>query len=1067
MRGVYFPTLFTLIFAGFLTFSQVPPEIENSRIFGINKLPARTVFWPAPDLGEANATNYEHSVWVKSLNGKWQFYWSPDPQSRPVDFYKPDFPRNGWSTIMVPSTIERQGFGTPLYTNSKYPFKVNPPFVMDEPDPEYTTFRHRNPVGSYCRTFTVPDEWEGKRVILHLAGSSSGTFVWVNGNKVGYSQDSRLPAEFDLTAYLVSGKNFLAIETYKYCDGSYLEDQDYWRLSGLFRDVFIRAVPQTTLWDIYAQPFVNLENRMGRIFLHYSAANFTGRPAKNLFLKVSVVSPDGKLIIENKKFNLESFKQGFSGEIKLPGIDVGKVLLWFDDKPLQYTVQIELKHKNRVVEAYKLPVAFRKIEVQGNTLLLNGKKLKIRGVNRHEFSPDQGWTIRREEMIRDLELMKQANVNFVRNAHYPTDPRWYELCDEYGMMVMDEANVESHGLSYHKRVLPGDDPDWTAACVDRMKRMVIRSRQFPSVLMWSFGNEAGYGNAFWEMRKATHECDPERRLIQYADMNVAADMDSQTYPTISWLKQHLQGKAVRKGERGESTNEEQHGKYPSGRPFLMNEYAHAMGNSLGNFHDYWQLIYENDLLSGGFVWDWVDQALYKNRKNPAEGFVYGGDFGDYPNDNNFCINGLVGADRTPNPHYYELQKVYQPVAFKLVSSKPLIIEMENRHMSVNLNEFHFRFQLIADGRQFSEGQLKDADIAPLTKKQIILPDSIAFDPAKECFLNVSLSLKEDKLWATSGHLIAWEQFQLNRPSNDDHPVSAKGYAKPETVETDTFFQISNDQFSVKIEKSSGMISEYKTGDEVWIDGSVRFNFWRALTDNDKGWKVDQKLGVWEHEGERYKLISMAVNTTAGDATEVKSEYLFEATQSKLEMRNLIYPDGTIEVDYHLTIPEQAPDVPRIGLQFSLSPEFNHIDWYGRGPHENYPDRKTGAAIGIYHSSIINFITPYVRPQENANRCDIRWIQFRSKNHRSLCFEATDNGKFSASAWPYSQKSLEQATHDFKLVKEQLVTINIDCAHMGVGGDNSWGLPVNEPYLIKPGIYRYKFRILSKKTCCSE
>ncbi|MDP2843190.1 MAG: glycoside hydrolase family 2 TIM barrel-domain containing protein, partial [Acetobacterium sp.] len=586
------------------------------------------------------------------------------------------------------------------------------------------------------------------------AGSSSGTFVWVNGKKVGYSQDSRLPAEFDLTDFLVSGENFLAIETYKYCDGSYLEDQDYWRLSGIFRDVFIRAVPQATLWDVYAQPKVNLENQKGSIVLHYSAANFSGKIAKNYSLTVSVSSPAGKSIVNNKSFKLESFNSGFNHEVMLPEIDIGEVDLWFDDKPVQYSVWVELKQKDRIIEAFKLPVAFRKIEVSGNTLLLNGKKFKVRGVNRHEFSPNQGWTITREEMIRDLELMKQANINFVRNAHYPTDPRWYELCDQYGMMVMDEANVESHGLSYHKRVLPGDQSGWTAACIDRMKRMVIRSRQFPSVVMWSLGNEAGYGNAFIEMRKATHHSDPEKRLIQYADMNVAADMDSQTYPTIEWLKQHLQGKATRKGERVESTNEEQHGKYPSGKPFLLNEYAHAMGNSLGNFDDYWKLIYENDMLVGGFVWDWVDQALYKNPKNPAEGFVYGGDFGDYPNNNNFCINGLIGADRVPHPHYCELQKVYQPVSFKLVNTKPLVIEIENRQMATNLNEYNFRYQLIADGHQVASGQLNAADIVPSAKKQISISEVKDLDPTKEYFLTFSFHLKEDCSWARQGHVVA-------------------------------------------------------------------------------------------------------------------------------------------------------------------------------------------------------------------------------------------------------------------------------------------------------------------------
>jgi beta-galactosidase len=1045
------------IFNCFGTYAQIPPEIQDENVIGVNKLPARTAFWPAPDLQEAKKTDYDHAAWVKSLNGKWQFHWSPDPQSRPVTFFKPDFSRKDWATIEVPSTIERQGFGVPLYTNSVYPFKVNPPFVMDEPDPKYTTFKQRNPVGSYCRTFTVPEEWEGKRIILHLAGSSSGTFVWVNGEKVGYSQDSRLPAEFDLTDFLVSGENFLAIETYKYCDGSYLEDQDYWRFSGIFRDVFIRAVPQTTLWDVYAQPKVNLANRKGSIALHYSAANFSGRTAKNYSLAVSVTSPAGKSVVDKKSFNLGSFVQGFNNEVMLSEIDLGEVELWFDDRPLQYTVWVELKQNNRVIEAYKLPVAFRKMEVSGNTLLLNGKKFKVRGVNRHEFSPHQGWTITRDEMIRDLELMKQANVNFVRNAHYPNDARWYELCDQYGIMVMDEANVESHGLSYHKRVLPGDKPGWTAACVDRMKRMVIRSRQFPSVVMWSLGNEAGYGNAFSEMRKATLSSDPEKRLIQYADMNVAADMDSQTYPTIEWLKQHLQGKATRKGERGESTNEEQHGKYPSGKPFMLNEYAHAMGNSLGNFDDYWKLIYENDVLVGGFVWDWVDQALYKNTENPAEGFVYGGDFGDYPNNNNFCINGLVSADRVPHPHYYELQKVYQPVSFKLVNTKPLIIEFGNRQMATNLNEYNFRYQLIADGHEVAAGQLVATDIAPLTQKQIVIPEAKDLDSTKECFLTVSFHLKEDCIWAKQGHVVAWEQFKLTEGKSTNNEISALTFPASEKVETAEFLQVKGTNFSIKIDKSTGMISEYLFNGNPIIRNKVRFNFWRALTDNDLGWKVDQKMKVWENEGDQFQIKEFLTEVAGDNKIVQTSRYRFKNTQSDAEIRHTIYPDGKIRIDFELIIREGTPNIPRVGLQFEIAENRPDIDWYGRGPHENYQDRETSAAIGIYASKLKDFITSYVRPQENANRCDVRWISFKNSTNR-LLFTAVDGEYFSASAWPYTQTVLSRAAHDFELVPSGFTTVNIDCSQMGVGGDNSWGLPVLPQYQLKPGKYKYSFEI---------
>ncbi|MCU0404912.1 MAG: hypothetical protein MUE99_10240, partial [Chitinophagaceae bacterium] len=567
--------------------SQVPTEIEDVRVFGINKLPARTAIWPSASLAKARISNYDTNEWVTSLNGDWSFHWAPDPQSRPIDFFKVGFNVSKWKKVLVPSTMEMQGYGTPIYTNSVYPFAVKPPKVMEEPDKSFTTYKERNPVGSFRREFVIPANWDNKQIILHFAGVSSAMYVWVNGQKVGYSEDSRLPAEFDITGFIsIKDINTLAVEVYKYSDGSYLEDQDYWRLSGIYRDVFLRAVPKAALWDIYAQPQVDLATKAGKINLFYTTVNFTTKQADNLVLQVAVLSPSGQKVGNPFQKKLSPFASGFGVEIKAGTIELNMVDLWFSENPQQYKVLVELTQNGKVIEAYQLPLAFRKMEVKGNVLLFNGIPLKIRGVNRHEFSPKQGWYITKEEMEMDIKLMKQANINFVRNAHYPTDPRWYELCDKYGMLVMDEANVESHGLSYHKRILPGDDPDWTIVCVDRMKRMVIRDRQYPSVVMWSLGNEAGYGDAFLAMNKIARECDPEQRVIQYADMNLAADVDSQTYPSLFWLLDHVENKATRKGERGESSNEAQHGKYPTGKPFVMNEYAHAMGNSLGNFQDY-------------------------------------------------------------------------------------------------------------------------------------------------------------------------------------------------------------------------------------------------------------------------------------------------------------------------------------------------------------------------------------------------------------------------------------------------------------------------------------------------
>lgn len=1040
-------------------FAQTPPEIQDANIIGINKLPPRTAIWPAPSAQEAQNTNYEHSVWVKSLNGKWDFFWSPDPQSRPVNFYKPEFNRNDWKKIEVPSIIERQGYGTPLYVNSTYPFKVNPPFIMDEPNHKYTTFKQRNPVGSFCRTFLLPEEWgNDKEIILHLAGAGPAAFIWINGEKVGYTQDPRLPAEFSINKYLKKGENLLAIEVYKYCDGSYLEDQDFWRLSGIFRDVFIRAVPKISLWDIYAQPELDLSSHKGKINLHYTPANFTEKRDSDYKTNISVFSPLGKKLV-NKNFKIKDFAPGFGKESKLPAIELDTVQLWYDESPIQYKVLVELSKKGKTIEAYKLPVAFRKIEVDGNKILLNGKKFKIRGVNRHEFSPDQGWVISKEEMIKDLELMKRGNINFIRNAHYPNDPRWYELCDQYGIMIMDEPNIESHGLSYLRKVLPADLPEWSKACIDRMQRMVIRDRQYPCVTMWSLVNEAGYGNAFVEMRKITHRYDPELRLIQYADMNRVADIDSQTYPTADWLRQHLKGKAVRKGERGESTSIEQHGKYPSGKPFLLSEYAHAQGNSLGDLIDYWELIYKHDMLIGGFIWDWVDQALWKDPSNPSAGYLYGGDFGDFPNDKNGCIDGLISADRIPHPHYYEMQKVYQPVAFRLIDNQPLTIDVTNRLLTTDLNKYDFKYQIQENGKITSEGILPEISVSPCSSRKITLPDHIRYDLKKENFLKISMQLREPEIWAKEGFTVAWEQFKLNDIKPSITLAMPKASNPAILYESDTLYTIKGDFFEVKFNRKNGMLSSYSINNKELIKVPVRFNFRRALTDNDRGWKVGEKMKIWQDAGLCYTVQQFQIISSDKDKTVIKGEYTFTDSKATATIEHSIFANGTIKIDYNISIPQDLPNIPRIGLQFEIEKELQNIDWYGRGPHENYIDRESGAAIGIYRTTLNQWTTPYVRPQENSNRGGIRWLRFSQGTHQ-LQFSAVGE-PFCASAWPYTISTLEQTTHDFELKMHNNIIVDIDCNQMGVGGDCSWGLPVLQKYQIKPGKYQYKFIISAK------
>jgi beta-galactosidase len=559
-----------------------------------------------------------------------------------------------------------------------------------------------------------------------------------------------------------------------------------------------------------------------------------------------------------------------------------------------------------------------------------------------------------------------------------------------------------------------------------------------------------------EMRKVTLKNDPEQRLIQYADMNLAGDVDSQTYPTIEWLMQHLAGKAVRKGEQGQVTFEGQHGKYPSGKPFVMNEYCHAMGNSLGNISDYWEVIYKYDLFAGGFIWDWIDQALNKDASDIKSGFVYGGDFGDFPNNNNFCVNGIIGADLNPHPHYYEMKKVYQPVYFRLINQQPLTIEIINHNYAVNTNEYQFSYKIIQNGIVTGEKILPAVDLSPQETNTLVL-DDLNFDRSAETYITLSFSLKNDCIWAEKNFVVAWEQFKLSgeKPGQTRNYVDSGGDMK--LIDNNDNFSIEGVNFKAVIDKSSGLLSSLIYNNRSVISGTTRFNFWRALTDNDIGWKVDRKLGVWKVEGENYTLKNIEESRMEDGAIKIVSTYVFKTTLTTAKVEHTIFADGRIEVDAGFNIPDGTVNVPRIGLQFEISESLNKLEWYGRGPHENYFDRKTSAAIGIYKSTVNDWTTPYVRPQENGNRCDVQWINF-SGYEGGIQFSAGSDNPLSVSAWPYSQDVLSKTTHDFELKKQNKIVVNIDHKQMGVGGDNSWGNPVMDKYQIKPGTYHYQFTI---------
>ena len=1028
-------------------------EWQDPRVFGVNKLPPRNSAWPCPDNASAWKSHYDHSPWVRSLNGDWKFHWSPDPDARPRNFFEPGFDTTAWKQIPVPSCLELQGYGVPIYLNYGYPFQVNPPRVMDEPPVEYTAHAQRNPVGSYLREFDVPAGWRGQRVLLHFAGVSSAMYLWVNGTRIGYSEDSRSPAEFDITDHVRPGANTLAVEVYRFCDGSYLEDQDMWRLSGIFRDVFLYTTPEQTLWDSYVHAAVDEDLKSARVSLHYTLRNVSAVKADNLRVRLSLRAPDGSLVGARPLLDeaVGEIEAGFSPCRTTTAAVVNQPLLWTSETPNVHDALVELVRDGKVIEARRFDVGFRRVEIRGPEILVNGRPIKIKGVNRHEFDPATGYTLTRERMEQDIRLIKQANLNFVRSSHYPNDPRWYELCNRNGLFVLDEANVESHGLSYHKNVLPGDRDEWRAACVDRMQRMVLRNRSAPCVVIWSLGNEAGYGNVFLSMREAALAADPERRPIQYADMNRAADMDSQTYPTVEWLLQHVAGKAVRKGERGESTNEAQHGRYPSGRPFVMNEYAHAMGNSLGNLKDYWDVIEKHPILAGGFIWEWVDQTPYKTAPDGRKFFAYGGDFGDKPNDGVFCCKGLVDAERAPRPHYWEAKKVLQFIKILPEDMAHGKVRIRNGYDFISLDRFDADWVLEADGRLVAEGKLDKLDLAPGEERVVTVSwNGTAMKPGMECYLTVRFRLAGNESWAGAGHVAAWEQLAV--------PVPPSAIAGNDTVAEVPFREMDGDWVAeangtgVRIDGRQGWLKSLKLSGQEVLTSPVKPSFWRVPIDNDIGWKTPKLMGAWKSAVDNAKLVSVAPGTSPGRLTA-----RLKLATGHCEMSYVLDTDGALRVEMALEPADKAPEMPRVGVHFSIPHQMNVVRWFGRGPHENYRDRKSGAAIGIHHSTVNEWITPYVRPQENANRSDVRWVEFSGDDGIGLRIEA-EALPFGVSAWPYSAADLAASSHDYQLPQRDFITVNLDGAQMGVGGDNSWGLPVLQKYRLKAG-QNHRFAIV--------
>ena len=1029
---------------------------ENQAVFGINKEKphAYTVQDVPTDYYVGNQLfNVEGNK--VSLNGSWKFNWSPDPASRPVDFYKADFDTSDWKEIKVPGNWQLQGYGTPLYTNITYPFKVDPPFVMGDSPTDYTNFKARNPVGSYVRTFEVPEDWTQGNTFINFDGVDSAFYLWVNGKKVGYSQDSRTPAEFKITDYVKPGENTVAVEVYRYSDGSYLEDQDFWRLSGIFRDVYINHTPKVHLRDYWIKTDLDKEYKDGTFSFDYELESVDKSVEKvkiygwvNDIYNIDDEIENGFETINRKVFETEVVLTGDITKGATASVKFENPYKWSAEMPNMYYLGFRLEIDGEAQEVMHMPFAFRDIELIDGTLRVNGKYIYVKGVNRHEHDPDTGHYVSKESMIEDIKLMKKLNINTVRTCHYPDTPLWYDLCDQYGMYLICEANIESHGMGYGDESL-AKDPSWGPAHMARTVAMVENFKNHPSIIIWSLGNEAGFGVNFEATSDWVRHRDPSR-LVHYeqAGWNEYTDIVCPMYARIHQIIDY-------------ATRAETY------RPLILCEYSHAMGNSMGNFKDYWTAIEKYKYLQGGSIWDWVDQGLRK--VDPVTGkefWAYGGDFGDIPNDKNFCCNGVVQPDRKPNPHAYEVKKVYQEVGFEAVNLAAGVFKIENKYDFVNLADlFELKWEVTENGKVVQSETIAMPSVDPDDKADVKLGyDASAFAPGNEYLVKLSAILKKDSCWATAGYEQACEQFALTGPLVNTVYACSEG--KLSVGQAGDIATVNGDGFSVKFNATKGSLCSYVVDGKELITSDMLPNFWRVPTDNDGGCndggsKMPSRLGVWKDTGSQPQTVKVRAKTVGDYKYSFVASFGLSAGGSVCKVSYDVYASGEIEVEYILSPADAMPNIPRIGMQMTIADDLDNMTWYGRGKHENYIDRKSGAAVGIYSVSVSRPEHEYVRPQENGNRCDVRWVRFTGDDSKGLSF--TGEPLIDCSAWPYTMADLAAAAHPFALPDRDGLTVNIDYGQMGVGGDDSWGARTHAEYTLPArDIYTYKYIIAPVK-----
>lgn len=1002
---------------GYAVQGQEINDWENPQVIGINKEPYH-----------ANLTlpsKRYSSGECESLDGVWKFRWSPRPEPRTVDFYEPGFDVSGWDDIVVPGEWQMQGYGIPIYTNWTMPFKKDQPRVMSEPPANYYSYENRNPVGQYVTSFKVQAPVKDKAYFLHFGGVESAMYVWVNGHKVGYSENSMSPAEFNITPYVQEGDNKLAVEVYSYSDGSYLEDQDMWRLSGIFRSVDLWTRPDVHIADYVITAIPNEDYSNATAKIKFQLANLSAKNKKNIDLKVAVSGKDrkGKEVSYSVMKTIKKIVPGEDACVEVE-LNLENPSLWSSEKPNLYDVDIVLSSKGKDLEHFNNHLGVRKVEVKGEVVYYNGKPIKIKGVNRHEFHPRTGRAMDRATMELDLKMIKQANINLIRTSHYPDDPLFYELCDIYGLYVMDEANQESHAYGLKNREL-GDNPDWTKAHLDRAESLVARDKNWPCVLIWSLGNEGGQGINSVAMAEKVREMDSTRLVFSDTDRDISDFYDDgYIHPDrVAALSKQITDK-----------------------PFFMREYAYAGGNSLGNYKDYADVINADPSNFGAVIWEWCDHGMAKKRGSNIqkygdepfalkleddEYFAYGGDYGDNPHSSTTCLNGIVRADRTPHPQYFEVQKVNQYLNFELVSSSN--IRVLNSYCFTSADEFDYFYEFVDDGKVVHSSE------QPINTNEIL--EIPAYDDTQgEVFLNVYARLRRSTIWADAGFTVAKEQFLLvEKPA----VKFEAGESVPALKEADNCYVVTAGKEIVSIEKATGYLVSWKHENTELLKEPLKPYFWKPATENQKHNNYNRRLGQWRKAGEEMKMISS--KSSKQDGNVVLSFEKEMEIGAKYSLTYKINSEGKILVfaDY-APAKEGLPLMPKFGMKMLVNPEMDEITWYGRGIYENYPDRKSSEFIGEYSLPLDDFVVNYPAPQENGNRCDVRWMAFsdgklnlRIEGLQPLCFRA----------WPWLEEDIEKAGHPFELPDRDFINVNIDLNIHGVGCNDGWGAQTLEKYTI--------------------